>query len=311
MRITDLARRIYTETVAALLRPYTRRELPGWGRLYAAAVGDHERDWLWAGQRHRWVRNKIHGYEMSLRIAGWSNRMTFFLGRFYDLPTQLLMKAVVRPGDCVVDIGANEGMMSLLASRLVGDSGQVISFEPSPVPRSIFEANIARNGIRNVEIRAQGVADVAGELELFVPAINTGEASFTSLGYEEGKNITCPVVIADEALQSVSPAFIKIDVEGFEGRVVRGLAETLKRAKPVIAMEMVRSHLARDGQTPEAICRTLEGLGYRGRRLWLAGGRNKELAFAELEPDWRDGDYVWTHEHGRSVGAKGSAAASG
>ena len=295
MPLTEFARRAYVRTAKALLRPYMRAELPGWGLLYKNLIGDYRRDRLWADQKPRWVRGKLHGYEMSLRIGGWSNRMTFFLGRFYDLPTQLLLQAVVRPGDCVVDIGANEGMISLLASRIVGDQGRVIAFEPSPVPRAIFEANIERNGIRNIEVRPQGVADAAGEMDLFVPAVNTGEASFTPLPYEEGERIRCPIVVGDEALGSATPAFIKIDVEGFEARVIRGLDETLERARPIVSMEMVRGHLARDGQTPEALCRTLEQRGYVGRRLSVTGGRNKRLAFSPIEADWLDGDYVWAH----------------
>jgi FkbM family methyltransferase len=238
---------------------------------------------------------------MSVRIGGWSNRTTYFLGRFYDLPTQLLMQAVVRPGDCVVDIGANEGMMSLLAARLVGEEGRVIAFEPSPVPRAIFQANLDRNGIRNVEIRGEGVADAAGELELFVPAVNTGEASFTTLAYEEGERVRCPVVVGDEALASVSPDFIKIDVEGLEGRVLRGLGDTLERARPMVSMEMVRGHLERDGKTPEALCDMLESLGYRGRRLSLGGGRRKVLALKPIQRDWLDGDYVWVHRSDRGL----------
>lgn len=295
MPFSDLARQFYNRAAAILLRPYTRRELPGWGLLYDNFIGDYRRDWLWAGHKPRWVKGKLHGYEMSLRIGGWSNRMTFFLDRFYDLPTQLLLQAVVRTGDCVVDIGANEGMVSLLASRLVGESGSVIAFEPSPAPRAIFKANIARNGIRNIEVRAQGVADAPGEMELFVPAVNTGEASFTALSCQRGERVRCPIVPGDEALRSLSPAFIKIDVEGFEARVILGLQETLERARPIVAMEMVRGHLARDGQTPEKLCQMLEGLGYVGRRLSVTGGRKKALALGPIAADWLDSDYVWVH----------------
>jgi hypothetical protein len=67
-----------------------------------------------------WMRGKLHGYEMSLDLGNWSNRQTYFLGRFYDLPTQLVLLSCLRPDDIFVDIGANEGMISLLASRLVG-----------------------------------------------------------------------------------------------------------------------------------------------------------------------------------------------
>lgn len=115
---------LYRSAVIGLVRPYTRRELPGWGYLYRNLVGSFEKDLIWRGERERWVRGKLHGYEILVRIEGWSNRHTFFLERFYDLPTQLLLQRALRESDTVVDVGANEGMMTLLGSRLVGSKGR-------------------------------------------------------------------------------------------------------------------------------------------------------------------------------------------
>lgn len=54
-----LIRRLATGAIIATVRPYTRRELPGWGWLYRAFVGTYPRDWLWRGQKRRWVRGKL------------------------------------------------------------------------------------------------------------------------------------------------------------------------------------------------------------------------------------------------------------
>jgi FkbM family methyltransferase len=210
--ILDHVRRAIAIHVA---RPYIVRELPGWGRLYRYLVGSFENDSLWAGQQERWIRGKLHGYEMPLRISGWSNRGTYFLGRFYDLPTQLLIQQRLKAGDTFVDIGANEGMISLVASRAVGPTGRVIAFEPNPSVRSVLTRTIHRNSIRNIEVEPYGVSDAPGELTLFVPDINTGEGTFTPLHDVAGSSVTCPVVRGDEALANVSPTLIKIDVEGF------------------------------------------------------------------------------------------------
>jgi precorrin-6B methylase 2 len=69
---------------------------------------------------------------MELDLAAWSERSAYFLGRFYDLNLQMLMIQILKPGDRFVDIGANIGMLSILAARLVGPSGRVESFEPNP-----------------------------------------------------------------------------------------------------------------------------------------------------------------------------------
>lgn len=284
----------YRNAVIAFARPYIKRELPGWGHIYRNLVGSFEKDHIWRGERERWVRGKLHGYEMSVRIDGWSNRQTFFLERFYDLPTQLLLMRALRPGDTFVDAGANEGMMTLLGSRLVGDRGQVISFEPNPKPGGILKRNLRRNAIANVELHDCGLGEEPGEMPLFVPDINTGEGSFTAPESDTaGEYVTCPIRVGDEVIGSRDPRLIKIDVEGFEGHVLKGLRGTLERAKPVLCMEMVGRHLARDGQTPAGLCEWLGALGYEGRKLGLANRR--ELAMEAMPSEWADGDYVFVH----------------
>ena len=68
------------------------------------------------------VRGKWHGYEMHLNLADWSERQTWFLARYHELDLQLLMNACLRPGDRVIDVGANIGMLSLHAAWRVGPS---------------------------------------------------------------------------------------------------------------------------------------------------------------------------------------------
>lgn len=285
--------------IIGTVRPYVSRELPGWGKLYNRLIGTYAHDGFWAGQPPRWVRGKLHGYEMRVDIRRWSNRATFFLGRFYDLPTQLLMMGVVRRGDTVVDIGANEGMISLLLSRLAGPDGRVIAFEPNPGPRAVFEANLERNRIMNTRVHACGLADEPGTLPLFVPHMNSGEGSFGARRYDadEGETIACPIGVGDEMLAGEIPAVIKIDVEGFELRVLRGLSKTMAQAKPVIVMEMVASHLARADASPAALMEELARHGYVGHRLGIerVGGR-QALRLIPVDPaaEWTDGDLVWT-----------------
>jgi FkbM family methyltransferase len=285
---------LYRKTVIALAKPYIKRELLGWGILYRNLVGSFEKDWIWRGERERWVKGKLHGYHMSVRIEGWSNRNTFFLERFYDLPTQLLLQRALREGDTFVDVGANEGMITLLGAKLVGDRGKVISFEPNSTPHGILKRNLSRNDITNVELHEAGLGEQVGAMPLFVPYINTGEGSFTRPSREVlGQYVTCPILVGDEVLGERSPRLIKIDVEGFEAHVLKGLARTLERTKPIICMEMIRGHLARDEQTPDNVCEWLKGFGYEGKRLDLV--RRRELALLPMPQEWRDGDYVFIH----------------
>lgn len=291
-----------------VVRPYVSREFLGWGFLYRRFVGSFENDRLWQGQPERWMRGKLHGYEMPLAISGWSNRGTYFLRRFYDLPTQLLVQQSLKAGDTFIDIGANEGMISLVASRAVGDHGRVIAFEPNPAVRQKLERTIRRNGISNIDLRPIGVADEAGEFLLFVPDVNAGEGTFTPVNGVTGTNILCAVQIGDDELAGLTPALIKIDVEGFELRVLRGLERLLKRARPTISIELIDRHLMRDGQSAEGVVDYLAGLGYTGRRLTLS--RSKQLTFEPISEPWTDGDYLFTRQATIASNAAGQASTS-
>lgn len=280
-----------------VVRPYVRRELPAWGRLYSLFIGGYAKDDHWQGIAPRWMRGKLHGYEMLLDLSRWSPRKTFFLGRFYDLGTQSILQALLREGDTFVDIGANEGMISLLATRLVGPSGKVISFEPNPTPRAKIEAAIQRNAIETIDLRAIGLASEEAELVLSVPKINNGEASFGRPGYAEDQieKVICPVKIGDDELNGVTPRLIKIDVEGFETRVLRGLSQVLGGSQPFVITEVVGDHLRRADSSVEAMQEVISRHGYKPWAVHLVRvgiGHRLKLEPASLHPGYR-GDVLW------------------
>ena len=276
--------------------PYIRRELPAWGKLYQLAIGDYKKDHRWKNVTEITIQGKLHKYFMRLDIRGWSNRATWALGRFYDLGTQLVVSKLLRPGDLFVDIGANEGMISLVAARSVGSDGKVIAFEPNPVPRAKFEKNLELNIISTVNIIAAGASDQEGTLELFVPEINTGEGSFAHDGNHQqpGTVVACPIITGDSVLKDANPSLIKIDVEGFEGKVILGLSATISRTDPIIIMEMVETHLLRAGWSPAKLSNQMSELNYVGMRIEIAGRFAKKLKLSPLKTsDWIDCDVLW------------------
>lgn len=284
-----------------IVRPYTVRELPGWGRLLHLVNANGGR--RWRDTPSLVIRGKVHGYKMHLDPRGWSNRLTWFLGRYYDLGTQLVVGGLLERGDTFVDIGGNEGMISLVAAQAVGPQGKVIAFEPNPTPRGVFEKNLASNGITNVELIAAGASNEPGELTLYIAGINSGEGSFAkgAIAERDGLDkVVCPIVVPDAVLEGVTPKVIKIDVEGFEGLVIAGLEKTLARAKPILIMEMVATHLGNAGFTIAQICETLTGHGYRGYRIQLEGGASGSLSLIPLnETAWEEEvDVIWVPADG-------------
>jgi FkbM family methyltransferase len=252
------------------IRPYIFRELPGWGKLYAI-FADYRRDWLWAGAPVKTMREKLDGRLMQVDLSKWSDRSTYLLGRWTDLHIQLLLRDLITPGDTVVDVGANRGLFAFTARHLVGDSGQVICFEPNPDCAAILEQEVAANGVTNLTVHHFGLGDRDEELTLSVPAINSGEGTFGRTAYEQSSchEVRAWTKIGDPLLRSESPSLIKIDVEGFECKVIAGLAQTIRQHRPIILTEVAPSLLATSGSSAVELTDLLGGFGYRGFELGL------------------------------------------
>jgi len=280
-----------------VVRPYIRLELPAWGKLFDIFVGGHTKDWLWADVKPRWMRGKLHDYEMVVDLSHWSPRATFFLGRFYDLGTQSIVRQLLTNGDTFVDIGANIGMISLVAARQVGANGKVIAFEPNPVPRATFAEIIDRNKLQNIDLRPIGLADREDNLLLSVPKVNHGEGSFGKPAYDSDDlaTVECPVRIGDRELDGVSPKLIKIDVEGFETNVLRGLSQVIERSQPFIATEVIAAHLEHAGSSVAELDAFFRAANYSSLAIRLVRrGMHHEarLVPVELTPDFA-GDVLW------------------
>jgi FkbM family methyltransferase len=262
--------------------------------LYRLAVGGDERDWMWKGQGQRWVKGKLHGYDMLVSMENWSNRKTYFLERFYDLATQLLLQEELGPGDTFIDIGANEGMMSLLASKIVGEQGRVVAFEPNPKALRVFRDNIERNGIKNIEVRPIGLSDAPTTLQLTVPKAHTGRGTFAGLSTgEPTESVSCQVCVGDEELAGLRPKLIKIDVEGFEERVLKGLRQTITTHRPVIVLEMLDGLLRKSGSSFQDVANFFADLSYQAGRLTTERASLTKHRLRIVASDGRDGDYVW------------------
>lgn len=281
--------------IIAAIRPYVYRELPGWGHVYKALVGDYRRNWLWKKTKPRVIWGKLHNYKMTLDISNWADRSTYFLGRWYDLGMQMTLAAAVCPGDTVVDIGANRGMFALVAARQVGASGVIHCFEPNPKSVAILHQDLDQNEIQNVIVHNFGLSNENRELTLTIPCINSGEATFGRSAYEETEEIIAPVRIGDQVLEDVIPDLIKVDVEGYETRAIEGLSKTIVRSLPLIITEVIEQHLQRAGTSADELFGVMEGFGYRGFQLL------SDHSAIHLEPYTREDakaaecDFAWLH----------------
>jgi FkbM family methyltransferase len=272
-----------------LATAYVRAELPAWGRVYGWIGGTDEARWQRAPLAE--VKGKLHGYRMRLDLSNWSERLTWSLARYHDLPIQLVLQRILRPGDGFVDIGANLGMVTLQARALVGTTGRVIACEPNPRLQQRLRATLADNGLDNVDLVATAVGDTRGTAQLREYANHSGWGSLSAVGPEgfaATSTWSVPVAVGDELLASVPPAqpmVIKIDVEGFEVPVLRGLRQTLTTRWPAVLLEVADAHQRRAGYSEAELRAPLEDLGYTGyaitsRRRGLRGQRLQLRAIA-------------------------------
>ena len=137
----------------------------------------------------------------------------------------------LRPGDTLVDVGANVGCITALASRSVGPRGTVVAIEPSPAIVAALRETVARNDLENVRIVAAAVSDRDDELPLFAgPSSNVGKTSTVAhrgSHREQGRVRAAPLGSLVTGEQLASARLIKIDVEGAEDRALAGMVASV------------------------------------------------------------------------------------
>jgi FkbM family methyltransferase len=237
------------------------------------------------------------------------------------MPTQLLIRAALRPGETVVDGGAHVGMVSLLAAHAVGPTGRVLAFEPNPEIYKRLRWHVEENKLAQVTTFPFALSNEAGSAVLQVPTTgNTGAATLGQLvPRQQGPNVRQFAIetrVGDELFPSLAlpdaPMFIKLDVEGHELHLLQGLASVLERRKPSIVLECNVEMLPQNGASADALFRFLEGLGYEAFWLgarWSRFKRRYRLRMGRARPGWRPAklaNVFFMHPDSRSRGRMSS-----
>jgi FkbM family methyltransferase len=171
-----------------------------------------------------------------------------------------LFRAVVKPRQVVVDLGANIGGHTIPLAHHVGSGGQVIAIEPQRVAHTMLCGNIALNALANVlPIRAaSGSKSGTSRLPDIDPTQENNFGGVSLIGVDSGGGDEVSVIPLDQ-LKLSACGFIKVDVEGMELDVLHGAIQTISRCRPVLFVENDRP------ESSAALISFLLGLGYR---LW-------------------------------------------
>ncbi|WP_082221522.1 FkbM family methyltransferase [Herbaspirillum chlorophenolicum] len=195
-----------------------------------------------------------HGPLLFLREDMYIGRSLDLYGEFSELEA-VLFAQMVRPGDMVVEVGANIGAHTVHLAKLVGPAGRVHAYEPQRVIFQLLCANVALNSLFNVYTHHAAAGGSAGELH--VPPLNYAAVNNfggLSLSHEKiGEPV--PVTCLD-ALALPSLKLLKVDVEGMEHEVLSGARAMIRQHRPFLYVENDRR------EKSAALIALIDELGY-------------------------------------------------
>jgi FkbM family methyltransferase len=172
------------------------------------------------------------------------DHITEHLGEFgaYQRSDLAMLLSFVRPGDCVLDIGAHIGTFSVPLGKAVGETGRVISFEPVPEHFELLRRNISRNNLDNT-VQPVNAAVGNASTPLYINRV-TGNSGATNFSHGAGDPMNGIPVIALDTWWGSRPGLpagvqaIKIDVEGMEHEALSSAAKIIDESRPVVHFEV-------------------------------------------------------------------------
>jgi len=196
---------------------------------------------------------EVNGCKFKVRIekgrdiGGIAQQLVF--DHSYEPLATKLFQSLVKEGMTVVDIGANIGYYTILASKLVGQDGLVYAFEPEARNFADLMGNINLNQSHNVIPLYKAVSDKYGSLPLYVSETESGEHSLVRC---ESRNDVKPVLVQTVALDDTikKADFIKLDVEGHEYQSLEGAKQILS-SRPILLIECWPEGILANGITME------------------------------------------------------------
>ena len=169
----------------------------------------------------------------------------------YEEEIGRLIAISLSEGDIALDIGGNIGLHSLRMARYAGSRGKVIAFEPLKHLRDKFERNIKLNGLTNILLLPYALSDSEGNVNFTVNSTKWNQGTFSLSQKETGGEVQKVQIKIGDQLKEIETldrlSLIKIDVEGFELSVLKGLRNTLLRFYPRIIFEYDQNYWSVNG----------------------------------------------------------------
>jgi FkbM family methyltransferase len=258
-----------TEALVTLGRRYVRSAPGTYGKAQLAGrwLNPHLRD-----QPRRRVTQTATGARFALDTQDLIQRYLYLFGVWEPRMTQWLRNRLQR-GDTFVDVGANIGYFSVLASQLVGPAGRVVAIEASEAFSQRLAQNARLNRCRNIRTVHTAVSDKQ-QILTFILASSANMGANSIVPYDGPAESTFdiqayPLHEILDADEIATARVIKVDVEGAEGSVVRGMAPLLEHLRPdaEITVEVTPERMVQLGDRVAELLDTMRAVGFNTYRL--------------------------------------------
>jgi len=205
---------------------------------------------------------KIDGQKIHLDVSfGPRSTLNLYFKRIHEPRVTSIFCSLIKEGDIVVDAGASIGYYTLLAAKRVGKNGYVYAFEPYPPSFKRLMENIKLNNWKNVHAYQLALSDSTKEEKFYVS--KSGVVSGSSFALR--RDSIC-ITVKAKPLDDIIKAnidLVKIDVEGAELEVLKGMEKTLAKGKAKIICEVHPKDISLLGYDISEITNLLRKHGYK------------------------------------------------
>lgn len=221
--------------------------------------------------------------------------MMIYSGGWYDYDDMDFVRRYLRPGDCVLDVGANIGVYTLLAASVIGPTGKIVAYEPNAESFDRLLENIQINGIQEqVDARRAAVGESRGSVKFHKKQdVSNRIAHANETANEPDAFEEVPCVVLDEECKDIPFVLGKIDIEGAEMMAFRGMTQLLRAGNPPVWLLELKDRLLRPFGTSAREVADL--LGSQGYQLAVYEADDRQLKLLD-DPRNFDGNALAIHQ---------------
>lgn len=238
-----------------LIAWYVKRTPPHPGRGVLARLA-------WRLDPHEIIHEMASGVKITVRLNR-DEDLAYWTNRYEQHDDVHVFVSLLRPGMVVVDVGANIGMYTMLSARAVTPNGKVFAFEPVPEVYRRLTENLCLSGITNVSTHRIAISDTAGTARFY---LGTNESTGSLCRVQTAEAIAVPTETLDGVLERNGMTrvdAVKLDAEGAEMKIIRGMRQLLGRSdRPILFVEHNYSALRAAGSSAEELFGAIVEHGY-------------------------------------------------